>query len=538
MTDPAGASDAELVARTLAADHGAYKELVGRYQGHVYGLAYSLVGNWAEAQDIAQETFIRAYSNLDQLRDPARFAAWLRRVAFGVAMDWLRTFRPKIFEQLDGRVDLDHLEIPDFQPGPAEIAQKRELAEAVLAAVASLPPKYRVPLTMFHLDGLSYKKVADFLDIPLGTAKSLISRAQAKLKAVLEATAKEMIPMVQDVFDEHKLPPEFAAKVLDKVPALAWGRGKDCTFAGALEAAMAVTDHPYKYSDIMGFTGLAFRVRWFKGPDGQGICPSCAVGEMEEEIRAAERATGWPLRIEVHMGEDMARHSGQIVDSINAGKPVAAYTDQLDMGVVYGYSEGGRKLLFRDYNRSEELELPSSKLGWLWLVMGDFKPVLTRREVVREALRIAVHNWRREVGREGPGDYWYGPAAYKAWTGHLANPDALPEDKRQLLLHTNAWNLMTMVDARHAAVTFLEENASLLEEPARQAVLRAAGAYRQAAAFLDSTPFNKSGCFFGSWAGKSLKDWTPEVRRREVELLTKAEQFDTAAMAALQKAVP
>ena len=105
--------------------------------------------------------------------------------------------------------------------------------------------------------------------------------------------------MVQDVFDEHKLPPEFAAKVLDNVPALGWGKGKECTFAGALEAAMAVTDHPCKYSDIMGFTSLAFRVRWFKGPDGRGICPSCAVGEMEEEIRAAERATGWPLRVEV-----------------------------------------------------------------------------------------------------------------------------------------------------------------------------------------------------------------------------------------------
>ena len=78
--------DGELVRMTLAGDHDAYRELVGRYQGHVYGLAYSLVGDWAEAQDIAQETFIRTYSNLDQLRSPERFAAWLRRVAFGVAL--------------------------------------------------------------------------------------------------------------------------------------------------------------------------------------------------------------------------------------------------------------------------------------------------------------------------------------------------------------------------------------------------------------------------------------------------------------------
>lgn len=62
-------SDAELVRRVRSGKAGAYKVLVGRYQGHVYGLAYSIVGNWADAQDLAQETFIRAYTNLDQLRE-------------------------------------------------------------------------------------------------------------------------------------------------------------------------------------------------------------------------------------------------------------------------------------------------------------------------------------------------------------------------------------------------------------------------------------------------------------------------------------
>jgi RNA polymerase sigma-70 factor (ECF subfamily) len=214
----ANPDDAELVRRTRSGDNNAYGELVSRYQGHVYGLAYSLVGNWTEAQDIAQETFIRAYTNLDQLRDPARFAAWLRRVAFGVAMNWLKAFRPKLFQKIDGRVDLDRLEIPDFRPGPSQVAQNRELAHAVIEAVDSLPPKYRVPLTMFHLDGLSYKKVADFLDIPLGTVQALIHRARAKLKVALAAyAAEEISPMVQEVFNEHKLGPEFTREVVGAV---------------------------------------------------------------------------------------------------------------------------------------------------------------------------------------------------------------------------------------------------------------------------------------------------------------------------------
>ena len=223
MSGPIESTDSQLVDATLAGSHEAYRTLVTRYQGHVYGLAYSIVGNWHDAQDIAQETFIRAYTNLDQLRDAARFAAWLRRVAFSITMAWVKAHRPALFRELDGKVDADVLEIPDFSPGPAETAEKRELADAVVAAVASLPPKYRVPLTMFHLDGLSYQKVADFLDIPLGTAKSLIARARAKLKqALASAVVEDLTPVVQEVFNEHKLPGEFAARVLDGVPSLRW----------------------------------------------------------------------------------------------------------------------------------------------------------------------------------------------------------------------------------------------------------------------------------------------------------------------------
>jgi RNA polymerase sigma-70 factor (ECF subfamily) len=228
VSDLSSTTDGELVSKTRSNDADAFRELVGRYQGHVYGLAYSLVGNWVDAQDITQETFIRAYLDLDKLRDPGRFAPWLRRVAFGTAMNWLRAFRPGLYAHMDGRADLDELEIPDFRPGPAELVERRELADAVLRAVQSLPPKYRMPLAMFHLDGLSYQKVAEFLDIPLGTAKSLIHRAREKLKVVLATYApEEVAPMVQEVFNEHKLPEEFTREI--------WGLCMDWLCAGDQE---------------------------------------------------------------------------------------------------------------------------------------------------------------------------------------------------------------------------------------------------------------------------------------------------------------
>jgi len=526
-------SDAELVARTVEGDEDAYRELVGRYQGHVYGLAYSLVGDWAEAQDIAQETFIRTYSNLDKLREPAKFATWLRRVAFGVSMDWLRAFRPKMFAKYDGKVDLETLEIPDFQPGPSENAERRELADAVLAAVASLPPKYRVPLTMFHLDGLSHQKVADFLDIPLGTAKSIIHRARAKLKAALPAAiAEEMTPMVQEVFDAHKLPDDFAAKVIDNVPVLGWGRGKECTFIGALAAATSVTEHPYTYEQLMGYSGLAFRVRWhhLSAEPGKRWCPSCAVGEMDEEILAAAKATGWELDTRVHADLEDIRQL--VVASIDAGKPVVAYDDGLNMTCLYGYGEGAKTYLHRNYSGSDEPWIqPVDKASWMWIFLGEHSDPPPPAESVRAALKMAVRHWTRGTAKTGPSEYLYGRSAYDTWMADLAAADALDEKDAAGLLSVSWWVMYTLADARAAAVTFLRESAGLFDGPAAEAINRAADGYEQLRQFLGERVFGAKDCFLDR---ENLAGWTEEVRAREIEILTEAARLDAAAVAEIE----
>jgi len=528
-------TDGELVGQTRGGDREAYGELVARYQGHVYGLAYSLVDNWVEAQDIAQEAFIRAYVNLDQLREPERFAAWLRRVAFSVGMNWMKARRPDLFVQLDGRVDLDTLEIPDFRPGPPEVVERRELAGAVLRAVGTLPPKYRVPLTMFHLDGLSYQKVADFLDIPVGTAKSLIHRARAKLKAALAAYAEEVSPMVQEVFDEHKLPAEFARRVLENVPTLAWGTGRECTFAGALEAALATTDHPYTYTDLLGLTGLAFRTRWFCGNDDQRWCGSCAVGEMEEEFAAVEKMTGWPLRLHFVRGDDAANveeTTAGIVESINGGRAVLAYEPRLNMDVVYGYEEGGKVLLLRDYFQGEEpLRLPPSKLGFLMLFIGDWGESMSRREVVVASLKTAVHNWERERGHAGPGDYWYGKTALERWSADIGEGEELSQEERELLRSVGSWNFTTMHDARKTAAAYLTESADVLGGEAGKALRGAAECYGEEVKLLDSAA-EEPHVFEGSVA-----EWTAEVRRREREVLGRAAELEGEAIGGIEEAL-
>ena len=217
-------TDGNLVRRVLdVGDNTAYSNLVERYQGHVYGLAFSILGNWADAQDVAQDTFIRAYVNLGTLENHEKFASWLRRIAFSTCMDFIRQHRPGLFQQMGSPADLDQLQLPQLEAPPQEVLEQMETAEAVLRAVAALPAKYRIPLTMFHLDGLSYQKVAEFLDVPLGTAKSLIHHAKRLLKPALAAYAPEVWPMVEEVFHEHKLHPSFNDRVQQMIKAAAHG---------------------------------------------------------------------------------------------------------------------------------------------------------------------------------------------------------------------------------------------------------------------------------------------------------------------------
>ena len=132
-------TDADLVGRTRGGDREAYGELVARYQGHVYALAYSLVDNWAEAQDIAQETFIRAYVNLERLREPARFAGWLRRVTFSVAMEWIDHERLTPAGRLEAARELARLHIISL----ADLSE--ELGDLVTRSTPNRTSRVEVP---------------------------------------------------------------------------------------------------------------------------------------------------------------------------------------------------------------------------------------------------------------------------------------------------------------------------------------------------------------------------------------------------------
>ncbi len=328
--------------------------------------------------------------------------------------------------------------------------------------------------------------------------------------------------------------------LIDRVKSLAWGRGRDCTFCGALEAAMAVTAHPYTYSDLMGLSGLAFRVRWANADTATQWCPSAAVGEMPEEIETLSKLTGWELRAGYHeaAGRDNEHLRRDLVAAIDAGRPVATYPTDWNIAVACGYDDGGRVALVKDYGGSENPSaVPLARLGALQVYLSRYAEPPPLRGCLQQALKLAASNWRRTRGDGGvPGrEYWYGRAALEAWIRDLRDGDQLPEETKKALFGLGPGNYAALYDARKAAVTFLKDWSSVTDGEAREALQRAAGLYdKEAKVVAPVLAEQKPGKAQG---GQTMADWFAKGRLREAEALTDALQLESAAMAEVEAAL-
>jgi RNA polymerase sigma-70 factor (ECF subfamily) len=193
-------TDAEIVEATLSGSREDFGELVIRYQGYVYGLAYSLLRNWDDAQDTAQEAFIRAYIRLSQLHFPEKFANWIKQITVSLCMDRLRVLQSE--SQLSIPLnETDEKELPVVLPDSDQ--DEGLTSELALGQIGKLPRDYRIPLVLFHLNGLPYQSIANFLEISIDAVQKRVQRARQMLR-------KEVLKMIDDVFTQHQLNSEFA----------------------------------------------------------------------------------------------------------------------------------------------------------------------------------------------------------------------------------------------------------------------------------------------------------------------------------------
>lgn len=187
-------SDEKLVADYLSGEEKALQILIGRYLKPIYGFVYRYAGSAADAEDIVQETFVKAWRHLKKFDQKRSFKTWLFSIAKNSAFDFLKKSgftsgrkKPLLFSELDdddyGNTITDSL--PDPAPLPPEILERKELGAMLEAAVAQLAPKQRAVVYLRYNDRFTFKEIAESLQEPLDTVKSRHYRALIMLRKLL-----------------------------------------------------------------------------------------------------------------------------------------------------------------------------------------------------------------------------------------------------------------------------------------------------------------------------------------------------------------
>jgi RNA polymerase sigma-70 factor (ECF subfamily) len=196
MADLAEVSDAVAVERTLSGERDAYRVLVERHSRSVYRLAYRMTGNPQDAEEVVQESFLRAYQKLAQFAGQSNFGTWVYRIAANYAIDRLR--QRKIEEKRregPSKPNEDSLEVDplsrleDQSPSPERLAESAQLGERIGKAMEVLSPAERTALVMRHWDGCAIEEIAAVLKSNANATKNTVFRAVQKLRQVLEPLA-------------------------------------------------------------------------------------------------------------------------------------------------------------------------------------------------------------------------------------------------------------------------------------------------------------------------------------------------------------
>lgn len=194
--------EADWIGAALKGDQEAFGKIVAAYQRPVFNLTYRMLGNIQEAEDAAQETFLRAYSRLQQYNPKHKFSTWILSIANHHCIDRLRK-RRATFVSIDDNPVLQNLE--DDGPRPEPVALRQEKALELQQLLQQLDPDYRAPLILRYWDEMSYEEIAQTMGISVSAVKSRLFRARQKM-ATIYLNEEPMTPVpVTEPEDEAKI---------------------------------------------------------------------------------------------------------------------------------------------------------------------------------------------------------------------------------------------------------------------------------------------------------------------------------------------
>jgi RNA polymerase sigma-70 factor (ECF subfamily) len=186
------ATDHDLVALAASGSEKAYRELLDRYQRPVFSLIYRMVRDREQAEDLAQETFVKVFNHIGSFDPKYKFSSWIFKIASNLTIDALRKKDLKTVS-LDGsrnaetpdEVDATRITVESRDENPEEFLEAKELGQEIERAIGELRPEYRQAILLRHVEGRPYEEIAEIMGVPLGTVKTFIHRARGELRETL-----------------------------------------------------------------------------------------------------------------------------------------------------------------------------------------------------------------------------------------------------------------------------------------------------------------------------------------------------------------
>ena len=191
--------DQFLVAQAQQGDAAAIAKLILRYQDRIFNVILKICGNYQDAAELTQETFVKVIEKVGTFKGQSSFYTWLFRIAVNLTLNYCKRRGRVKFMSLDqvtgansqsGKKELISFLMDKSVSDPAELVEKKEIENILLAALERLDEKYRAIIVLRDIEDMSYEQISDALDIELGTVKSRLSRSRMRLRRVLEKILK------------------------------------------------------------------------------------------------------------------------------------------------------------------------------------------------------------------------------------------------------------------------------------------------------------------------------------------------------------
>ncbi|HEV3279187.1 MAG TPA: sigma-70 family RNA polymerase sigma factor [Terriglobia bacterium] len=187
-------SESALVTAAKGGDYDAFEQLVNRYERKIYRLGLNITGNAEDAEDVLQETFLKAFENLSRFREDSRFYTWIVRIGVNQALMKLRKRRTDKSVSLDDPIEENGEVIPrdfaDWKPNPEQLLGRTETREIMEKAIQNLPDSFRTVFQLRDVEGLSTEETAEMLGLTISAVKARLFRARLRLREELAKVFK------------------------------------------------------------------------------------------------------------------------------------------------------------------------------------------------------------------------------------------------------------------------------------------------------------------------------------------------------------